>query len=337
MTLIRGIKFTLLVHGTAVYGDKIARSEIHLRKNSFSQYSYFTDYEPSNIYFIWSDEVWGPVHTNGRFNIAGDPTFHGRVTSPEMWRGHGGHYNDPQFLSGSDFNAPERSPPSQLDLEILRDAASSGGVEFDEEVEVEFLEGEKIRVMEVDSGMEYELSLEGSNGVISSTEKISLRGSVDGSYTVHSTNDIFINGDVVYNDNPHDNPDSEDLLGIVSEQNVRIERNAHQYDGNSDIHVHASIMALGNSFGAEDYNTGSPRGELHLLGGIIQERRAAVGTFSGSGISSGFSKQYRYDDRLQYLIPPSFPRESVFSVEHWITNVYPHQEDGDDSEEEPAI
>ena len=105
-------QYTLLVHGVAEYEGQVSRSELFLRKDSFSKYSYFTDYEPSNIYFIWSDELSGPVHSNGTFNIAGDPTFKGKVTSPNDWNGYSLMENNPNFFGGSDFSAERREPPT---------------------------------------------------------------------------------------------------------------------------------------------------------------------------------------------------------------------------------
>ncbi len=319
-------EYTLLVHGVASHDGKLARSQIYLRKDSFSKYSYFTDSELSpggqNVFFIWSDVLSGPVHTNGQYNIAGDPTFHGFVTSPQMWSGWSGMTNDPQFLGGADFNSETRDPPSSLELANLRNAGSSNGLTFNTEVELEFLAGQQVNVRETDSGAEYTVSLVPYNGVISSEHQISIKGTIDGQYTVHSTEDIRITGDLVYNDNPFDNPNSTDLLGIVSEKSVVIDQNAHLDNGSSDLNIHASIMALDESFGLENFNSGSPKGDLNLIGGIIQMKRGPMGTFSGGSIQSGFSKQYEYDERLMQMNPPSFPRESFFSIVHWYTEVF---------------
>lgn len=321
-------EYTLLVHGTAEYEDQVARSEMYLRKDSFSKYSYFTDFEPSNIYFIWSDELSGPVHSNGRFNIAGDPTFNGMVTSPQMWHGYSGMDNDPNFFGGEDFSADRRDPPTTFSLDRLRNDASSNGLSFDNEVRLEFREDGELFVLEKtgrwwSDAAQYTVDLSMYNGVISSSEQITMRGTIDGQYTVHSQKDIRINGDIRYNKDPAEYSDSSDLLGIVSEKEVVIDDNAHRHEGYNDLTIHASIMALDKSFRAENYNSGGGRGELNLLGGIIQQQRGPVGTFSSGNIVSGFNKQYDYDERLLNTNPPSFPRESFFSVIHWHTNTAP--------------
>jgi len=159
--------------------------------------------------------------------------------------------------------------------------------------------------------------------VITSSEEISMRGTIDGQYTVHSEDDIWINGDIRYKTDPAEDSNSSDLLGIVSEKEVIIDEDAHRHEGYSNLTIHASIMALDKSFNAEDYNRGGGRGDLNLLGGIIQQQRGPMGTFSSGSIQSGFNKQYEYDERLQRMNPPSFPRESFFSIVHWQTNTAP--------------
>jgi hypothetical protein len=321
-------QYTLLVHGVAEYEGQMARSELYLRKDSFSKYSYFTDYEPSNIYFIWSDELSGPVHSNGRFNIAGDPTFYGKVTSPQDWNGYDYMENDPNFFGGSDFNADRRDPPTMFSLDKLKNDAGSNGLSFDNEVRLEFRDNNELFVTEKtgsrwSDASQYTVDLSMYNGVISSSEEISMRGTIDGQYTVHSEDDIWINGDIRYKTDPAEDSNSSDLLGIVSEKEVIIDKDAHRQEGYSNLTIHASIMALDKSFSAEDYNSGGGRGELNLLGGIIQQRRGPMGTFSSGSIQSGFNKQYEYDKRLQRMNPPSFPRESFFSIVHWHTNTAP--------------
>lgn len=329
-------QYTLLVKGTSEYEDKVAQSEIYLRKDSFSKYSYFTNSEistnNSSVYFIWTDELSGPIHTNGTFNIAGDPTFNGFVSSPNSWEGYSGMTNAPNFNAGTDFNAEYRDPPTTLEMSVLENSASAGGLMFNDEVELEFMPDAKLKVTKEtvtgppgnqrkETVTDY-INLNGYNGVISSSENISVKGTVNGNYTVQSKKNIEIKGDILYNDNPINNPNSTDLLGIVSEKNVIISEDAHQNNGNSDLTIQASIMALDESFTLENYNGGSPKGNLNLLGGIIQQKRGPMGTFSGGSVRSGFNKQYVYDERLMRMNPPSFPRESFFSIVHWYTEIF---------------
>ncbi len=124
-------------------------------------------------------------------------------------------------------------------------------------------------------------------------------------------------GDLKYSQDPEQNPESTDLLGIISEGDVIVDENAHQDSGSKDLEINASIMALEESFEVENYNNGSYRGDLKLVGGLQQEKRGAVGTFGGWNGQTGFSKDYSYDNRLLSISPPFYPRASTFSQKYW--------------------
>lgn len=316
-------EFTLLLHATSNYNGKAVATEVQLTKDAFSRFSYFTDME-GDVYFIWLDELSGPVHTNGTFNIAGDPTFHGMVTSPNDWHGYSQMENDPQFLGGADFNAEEKPMPTNDQLNALRHNSQNGGLHFNNPIEINLNADGTATITERLGGpswnpntIEHNVTLSNYNGTISSTRDVGIQGTLNGQLTVHSERDIKIIGDVVYNNDPRVDESSTDLLGLVSERQVIIDKDAHTKNGSQNLEIHASIMALDKSFTAENYNSGGLRGELNLLGGMIQQQRGPVGTFNGTSVTNGFSKNYEYDDRLLSMIPPSYPRESFFSIVYW--------------------
>jgi len=319
-------EFTLLLHATANYEGNEIETEVMLTKDSFSKFSYFTDVEQSNIWFFGGDELTGRVHSNGQLNIAGDPTFHGLVTSTQMWREHSGGA-DPQFLGGAIFDHDAIDLPTNEQLNALRVASDNGGLKFNNQISIRLNNDGTARILENvnnnwnNNPVEHNITLSNYNGVISSSEKVWIKGELQGGLTVHSENDIEILGDLTYVDDPTVNPGSEDILGLVSEKQVYVDDDAHQDNGSQDLEIHASIMALDRSFTVEDYSSGSPRGELKILGGLIQERRGPVGTFSGGSLRSGYSKNYEYDERLERMFPPSFPRESFFSIVYWKENL----------------
>jgi len=319
-------EFTLLLHATATYEGKEVETEVMLTKDAFSKFSYFTDVEQSNIWFFGGDELTGRVHSNGQLNIAGDPTFHGLVTSTQMYREHSGGA-DPQFLGGTIFDHEAIDLPTDDQLDILRAASNNGGIKFDHEVFITLNSDGTTRILENVNGnwnnnpVEHNFTLSNYNGVISSSEKVYIKGQLKGQLTVHSEDDIEILGDLTYSEDPRDNPASSDILGLVSEAQVLVDDDAHRDNGSQNLEIHASIMALDRSFTVEDYWEGSPKGELKILGGLIQERRGPVGTFSGGSLRSGYSKNYEYDERLERMFPPSFPRESFFSIVYWKDNL----------------
>jgi len=121
--------------------------------------------------------------------------------------------------------------------------------------------------------------------------------------------------------------DPEGLLGLVSANNVVIKEDGEdtaQTIRNSGITIHASIMAASNDNATFSVETallegvdGSLGRQINLLGGIIQYRRGVVGRFNMGGLAQGFQKNYRYDPRLYYMSPPSFPLAMNLKMKSW--------------------
>jgi len=319
-------KYRVLLYGTSVFNGRTTYTEVLMQQDSFSKYSYFTHIESDNIWFMSKDTLTGPVHTNGIFHIAGSPVFNGFVTSPNDWEGHTSYTNEPEFNGGSNFSTTTKQLPDPNGSQTaqLKNLAQSRGLFFDNPIEVR-MQGdtspEKITVFEkVDSYTTVEHTVskaEYNEGAIASSQKVEIQGTLKGRLTVYSESDVEILGDLKYNTHPVTDSTSTDLLGIVSANNILVDRDAHTTEGTGDLTLHASMMAINGSFSVEDYASGSPRGQIHLLGGLLQYERGPVGTFSSGGIQSGYSKNYVYDTRLLSTIPPSFPRESPFSIVYW--------------------
>ena len=152
-----------------------------------------------------------------------------------------------------------------------------------------------------------------------------LLGTVKGQYTLavsgsSGTGSIYLDNDIVYNTNPATNPSSTDMLGIVAQQNVWITDNTN--NNTNGIKINGSIYCQSGSFGAENYSTRPAAGFIDLYGGITQNTRGAVGTFTtdwwgNTYINHGFSKRYRYDDRLLTSYPPAYPGCGTFEVVSW--------------------
>lgn len=338
-------KIFLEVKGISGTGDQQSTTTIRAVANrpAFSIYSYFTDIEPV-IYFASGDVINGPVHTNGTFHIDGDPVFTGRVTSPnepEMQPG-----SDPEYRGGKNFNSEPIDLPD--DLAEISDEATAAGLQFDDDkIKVEFKQdgtADITRYQITDSYQGecidynwwgcsnyrtiYEYSIINTqnynlthapnfNGIISSSGKVEVKGTLKGNITLHSSQGIEIMGDIMYEDYDPSNPatelQSDNLLGIVSEGDVTVDENAHKDHGNTDLHITASIMAMGESFQVENYDDGDHRGQLRILGGLIQKRRGPVGTSGGTG----FDKYYSYDTRLLGNSTPDFPKVKRYQIENW--------------------
>jgi Tfp pilus assembly protein PilX len=121
--------------------------------------------------------------------------------------------------------------------------------------------------------------------------------------------------------------DPTGLLGLVSANNVVIKEDGEdtaQTIRNNGVTIHASIMAASNDNATFSVETallegvdGSLGRQINLLGGIIQYRRGVVGRFNMGGLTQGFQKNYRYDPRLYYMAPPSFPLALNLKMKSW--------------------
>ena len=319
---------------------------VTLQPSKFSKFAYYSVSEGGTIYWTTGDTVWGPIHTQDYLNVSGSPVFMGKTTSllglkseNGYWKysGYGWHRtkvwvstDTPQFVGGFESGVDKPLPSASV-TDVQADALSGG---------YNFTGHDTVYVTFKDDSISYKYSYNSTpttvlgsslapNGVIFATDAtLRLQGTVSGRYTVGASSvtttsgwhtittggNVYLDNDLVYKTNPQTNPNSTDMLGIVSERNVLITNNTAN---NSDINIDASIFCQDGGFGAEDYSTRPPSGNINLLGGIQQNVRQAVGTFDSSGITTGFNKRYKYDDRLLYSSPPSYPNTGSFEIVSW--------------------
>ncbi|WP_295822131.1 DUF4900 domain-containing protein [uncultured Deinococcus sp.] len=155
--------------------------------------------------------------------------------------------------------------------------------------------------------------------------------------TVVSNDDIRITGDLKYSDNPCDGALSRNSNGTINVPNCSSDPLAQKNvlgiyssggavrigagNGNSalnvptDVQIQATIMA-DDTVAVENYETvACSLGTAYILGGVIQRKYGAFGTFSGSSCSSGLGRSFTYDQRmLNGLAPPFFPTTSMTNL-----------------------
>lgn len=142
-------------------------------------------------------------------------------------------------------------------------------------------------------------SVEGFSGTVSDETQL----------TVSAKSDLLINQHVLYqkyDTSPTLNAlGRKNMLGLISwEGNARIASSAP-----NDIEIHGSIMAPNGTFMVEKANAGAPRGTAILLGSVITKYYGTFGTFSGKTPTSGYGRNFVYDERMREgQSPPYFPR-----------------------------
>jgi hypothetical protein len=120
-------------------------------------------------------------------------------------------------------------------------------------------------------------------------------------------------------------PDENDsMLGLIANNFVRVAhpcnatvRNTQNPNGTNadnpptaplikDPEIDAAILSLTHSFMVDNYGCGNPLGKLTVTGAISQRYRGPVGTGTGTLATTGYLKNYTYDERLRFRSPPYF-------------------------------
>jgi hypothetical protein len=82
----------------------------------------------------------------------------------------------------------------------------------------------------------------------------------------------------------------------------------------NDINLQVSIFSQASGFGAENPGGRPNSGGLYLFGGIQQQKRKL---FSNPWPVHGFSKRYKYDERLMFASPPGYPGTGNLEIVLW--------------------
>jgi Tfp pilus assembly protein PilV len=139
---------------------------------------------------------------------------------------------------------------------------------------------------------------------------VAVSGTYGTNITVASENDIVVNADIKQKSG------SDSMMGLVATGFVRV---YHPITGiqssscgstNTTLagftaiqQIDAAILSLAHSFMVDNYNCASSEGTLTVNGAIAQSYRGVVGTGNGT---TGYIKNYNYDDRLKIREPPNF-------------------------------
>ncbi|XOB98006.1 DUF4900 domain-containing protein [Deinococcota bacterium DY0809b] len=155
--------------------------------------------------------------------------------------------------------------------------------------------------------------------------------------TLAASGSMRITGDLKYEDPPCssaptrnadrtvtpgvcDNQGAQNVLGLYSQGGDILIGNANwdaRYNAPRDVNIHAVLMSSRGEIRVENYDRGSPRGQVYLIGGLIENTYGAFGTFDARrNVSlSGYGRKFVYDKRMaKGLAPPGFPTTDVDEV-----------------------
>jgi Tfp pilus assembly protein PilX len=283
----------------------------------------------SSIVFASDDAVNGPFHTNDDILTCGTPDF-GRTAAdnievsgptPGYASGCGGPAT-PNFLGTYTAGAKILSlPPSNSSLQsvaqpnylftgttqiTLNNASmtvTNGGTTVTRSLDPPF--NGVIYVKNGTCGASY--SSPQTYNEPAGCGNVYVHGTTTRSLTIGSERDIIVTDNLLRSGNV--------LVGLIANYFVRV---YHPVSGScgdtasgpfgpsiNSVEIDAAILSLQHSFIVDNYNCGSPRGTLTVRGAIAQSFRGPVGT-GGSSISTGYVKNYNYDDRFKVANPPYF-------------------------------
>ena len=315
------------VRSTGTIGTTSQTVTTYFQPDNYARYIWFTDsesYQGTNVWFWDQDSLNGPTHTNGHFNIKGNPVFQGEVRSVDDYLR---YYNNGNNINSDNLSNPPYDLPDFQDTVTLgadpikmptqalnlRTASTNGGIRYTGDTTIHLNSNGTMNV--TNGGHTHNnIALPGNGALFVNNGNLNISGTLSGRLTVGASGDINVTDNITYANDPRlPGSTSTDTLGLISEGDVMIDQNA----SHANLEIDASIMALNTSFLLENWWEGGARGTLNVFGGIIQKQRGPVGTFSGNTKVSGYSKNYKYDVRLLSAPPPFVPTTGDYIPLSW--------------------
>jgi type II secretory pathway pseudopilin PulG len=144
---------------------------------------------------------------------------------------------------------------------------------------------------------------------------VAVSGTYSTNVTVGAADDIIVVGDLLRQSG------SDGMMGLIANQFVRVYHPVNTGCGSNRSYtpikeIDAAILATNGAFMVDNPRCGAPLGTLKIWGTIGQYWRGTVGTGTATSASTGYLKDYNYDDRLRYRSPPNFldPKAAAWSV-----------------------
>jgi type II secretory pathway pseudopilin PulG len=154
---------------------------------------------------------------------------------------------------------------------------------------------------------------------VSECGNVNVSGKYSMPLTIAAANDVVITGNLEKEEDADDG-----MLGLIANNFIRVyhpvsmqygkcnSRSSNAPGSISDLKIEAALLAIQHSFIVDNYNCGPQLGNLNVFGAIAQNYRGAVGTTG----STGYLKDYVYDERFKTTEPPYFiqPIESEWVI-----------------------
>jgi len=305
----------------------------------------------NEIQFVTGDHIDGPFHTNDDILVCGSPTFGADANDSIEVSGSGYRQGcgsgAPNILGTWKPNSPVLTPPpSSTSLKQIASSAytfrgtttlvlGSGSISVTNanlRPTTQSVAYPANGVIYVDHDASTGCTVQAYQPLAPYNDPVGcavayVRGTYTSDLTIASAKDIVVNGNVARS--------GDRMLGLIADNFVRIYHPTRadsddpddptecENNGSpTDVSVEAAMLALNHSFTVDSYFCGAPLGTLHVIGTIAQKFRGPVGT-GGTSISTGYFKDYRYDDRLRLREPPHFldPVQASWRIQRYAEQV----------------
>ena len=333
-------KYDVISTGTYPKGGKSKRTlTLTVTVASITQWSYVSNSEHHSVYgdlyFGTGMIVEGPLHTNGQFNMFGTPTFTGDISSVDPAI----HYypyttNAPVFqervllgVPAIDIFTPPQNPTPINDMMTNIIALSQSGglyLEFPTPPSGQVVTGQASITMNNDGTLTvfapgertagYEtptLVSMPSNGVVYvKYGNTRVQGTLNGSLTIGSYNDIWIDKDLLYHDKTGSTYSGTDVLALVASNNITVSAGASGANpfGTQGLELDGYLVAINGSFQVDQFDNYVTKGDMVQFGGMCNKTDGPTGVFYSNGtLASGYNQLCRYDVRFGDTSAPIIP------------------------------
>lgn len=309
---------TYTLTSTGVFGNTTKILTLRINVISYSRWNYLsvTETHPTWGKLWWVTGMWsdGATHTNGQFNIWGNPVYNGPVSqsASAINYGQGGLPRDnPDFQNGLTLSAPQIPFPTVDLLNSIKGGAQQGSGTYN-------LTGNTTVTLTSDGTMKVTNSAKGwsarsmaipPNGAFYvNNGDVTVQGTLQGKLTIATNQNVLIAGNVIYKTDQRAHqldptkPESTDFLGLVATSSVTVKDTAP-----NNLRIDAYVVALDGAFQLQNFSTGGYKGDMIQFGGLMNKYCGPTGVMDSHGnIIDGYNQLQYYDDRLQNTAPPWF-------------------------------
>jgi hypothetical protein len=287
---------------------------LSFRRLAFSHFTQFVDRWDNSVQ-LHDDEIAGRFHANSSIIIGFDheavPRFLGKVTTAgrgfRIADSFGRRRREDIFQGGLETGVERIALPPQLGP-LVDEAQRTDGHRrnFVRDTRIRFHADGSYGWSELRARSLWQLEHPSRSPVyLVARPGVELRvsGTVNGQVLVYSPERIVIEGDLRYARDPRVEPDSKDMLGLVSERRVEIA--PPHATGRRDLEIHAAIYAR-RRFVVTHID--APRaGTLRIYGSLTAGSVTAT--------EPRYATKINFDSRFEERRPPGFPLTPSFELE----------------------